>query len=120
VISEPWDVVLVPFPFVERAGAKRRPALVISSEQFNTSGNTVLSMITSKGHRPWPGDVEISDRSAGGLPAPCILRLKLFTLDNRLILRRLGRLSSVDRANAAAELGRYVCEMSGEPHHAGG
>ncbi len=96
----PWDVVVVPFPFTERPGAKRRPAVVLSNREFNRHGHTILAMITTRGHRPWPGDTEIADLAAAGLEVPCIIRLKLFTLDNRMVLRRLGRLAAADREAA--------------------
>ena len=35
VTFEPWQVVVVPFPFSETAGSKRRPALVVSRHSFN-------------------------------------------------------------------------------------
>ena len=98
-----WAVVVVPFPFSEKLGFKRRPALVLSNAAFNKVGHTVLAMITSKGHDPWPGDVSLADLSSAGLHVPCIVRLKLFTLDNRLLLRRIGSLgvSDVQRVSKA-------------------
>jgi mRNA interferase MazF len=103
VISEAWDVVVVPFPFSERPGTKKRPALVLSRPSFNKAGHTALAMITTRAHRPWPGDVEIEGLEQAGLPLPCIARLKLFTLDNRL-LTRLGSLSAADRRRVASAL----------------
>lgn len=95
--SDRWDVVVVPFPFTEKAGAKRRPALVLSPRSFNEHGHTLLSMITTSDHRRWPGDYLIEDLINAGLTSPCIVRLKLFTLDNRLIIKRLGGLGFEDR-----------------------
>ena len=97
MICEAFEVVVVPFPFSERSGSKRRPALVLSTAEFNAGAHTVLAMITTRGHRPWPGDCPITDLQAAGLPQPCMVRLKLFTLDNRLLLRRAGRLADGDR-----------------------
>jgi len=78
VICEKWSVVVVPFPFVERRGAKHRPALVLSNERFNQAGHSVLSMVTTKAHHPWPGDVAIEDLGSAGLKVACIVRLKVF------------------------------------------
>ena len=50
MICEQWDVVVVPFPFTEKPGAKRRPAVVLSKKGFNEHGHTVLLMITTKAH----------------------------------------------------------------------
>ena len=50
------DVVVVPFPFVDKPKTKKRPALVLSNLDFNKSGHTILAMITTKQHPSWPGD----------------------------------------------------------------
>ena len=97
---EAMDVVVVPFPFTDGPVAKRRPALVLSrTETFGgPSGYSVMAMITSAKHSPWPLDVEVSNLDAAGLPAPSVVRMKLFTLDHRLVLRTAGRLSDADVA----------------------
>lgn len=107
---ERWQIVVVPFPFVDSPQAKRRPALVLSSTEFNRSGHTILSMITTKAQPGWPGDVPIQDRSAAGLPRACLVRLKLFTLDNRLLIERLGRLGGADRAAVSDALRTVLTE----------
>jgi len=107
VICEPWDVVVVPFPFTEGPRAKRRPALTLSTEPFNQIGYTVLSMITTKTHHPWPGDTDIEDHRAGGLRTLCIVRLKIFTLDNRLVVRKIGHLSENDRKKTTESIRLY-------------
>ena len=100
---EAWDVVTGPFPFTDRATQKRRPALILSKRSFNRHGHSLLAMITSS--RPsWAGDSPLSQLASCGLSAPCIVRLKLFTLDNRLIVRRIGRLSDEDKNRVAATL----------------
>ena len=103
-----WDVVVVPFPFSNQLGTKRRPALVLSSRTFNGEGHTVLAMITTAGHHPWPGDVALSDYRAAGLSMSCIVRLKLFTLDNRLIVKRIGGLSLKVQKQISAQLHAYL------------
>lgn len=97
MISEPWDVVIVRFPFTERADRTRRPALALSTTTFNEHGQTILAMITTTTHRPWPGDTAIEALGEAGLTMPCMVRLKIFTLDNRLIMKRISRLSPTDR-----------------------
>lgn len=99
MISSKWDTVVVPFPFTERAGSKRRPALVLSGQRFNEEGHTLLAMITTSRENAWPGDTDIGDLEFAGVAVECFVRLKLFTLDNRLILRRLGSLAQADRRN---------------------
>ena len=95
---EPFDVVVVPFPFTDRRAAKRRPALIVSSAHFNqVHEQAVLAMITTTAIG-WPSDVALRGWQEAELNAPCKVRFKLFTLDYTLIVRRLGALSKRDRA----------------------
>jgi len=96
---ERFEVVRVPFPFTDRQAEKNRPALIVSDRAaFNRpAGHSVMAMITSAGHAPWPLDVSIADLKSAGLPAPSIVRFKLFTLDHRLVRGKLGRLAGKDR-----------------------
>ncbi len=107
---ERFDIVVVPFPFTDSATSKRRPALVISNaEGFNLpAGHSVMAMITSAGNAGWPLDVAISDGNSAGLTAASLVRMKLFTLDNRFILRRLGQLASADRKTVTRALKRLL------------
>ena len=97
MICDPWDVVIVPFPFTDGPGAKRRPALVVSPFPFNEkSGHSIMLMITSASHSRWPGDIPL-DQSLLGLQKPCIIRMKFFTIDNRLIQKATGKLPENER-----------------------
>jgi len=100
VTFEAFDVVRVPFPFTDRETSKRRPALVLSCGQsFNAPiGHAVMAMITSSREQNWPLDHDILDLQAAGLPVASRIRFKLFTLDLRLVLGKLGQLSSHDAA----------------------
>ena len=100
-----FSLVRVPFPFTDRAAQKRRPALVLSEPEFQKcSGHLVLAMVTTARHSSWPLDWMIQELEGTGLPKDCLVRLKLFSLDERLVLGRLGVLSAVDRAGVADHL----------------
>lgn len=94
-----FDVVVVPFPFTDRSSIKRRPALVLSdAKEFNNHvGQSVLAMITSAKNSDWPLDVKIVDLHQAGLPSPSVVRMKFFTLDHQLILRKAGKLAEKDQ-----------------------
>jgi mRNA interferase MazF len=98
-----FDVVVVPFPFTDSPAAVRRPALVLSRPSFNRHGYTVMAMITDLRNAPWPLDAEI-DPSPAGLKMPSVVRMKFFTMDNRLIVGRIGRLKPADRRKVSAAL----------------
>lgn len=107
---ERFTVVRVPFPFTDRNATKNRPALVLSDAVgFNTpAGHSVMAMITSRGNAPWPLDCPIDDLAAAGLPAPSMVRFKLFTLDHRLMRGALGGLAPADAAAVRAALTRLL------------
>jgi mRNA interferase MazF len=110
VTYKPYDVVVVPFPFTDRQVHKRRPALILSDEMhFNTpTGHAVLAMITSQKNPDWPLDTPISGNRQAGLTAPSKVRMKLFTLDYRLILKKIGALTDKDRKAVINALGRLL------------
>lgn len=93
-----FDIVVVPFPFTDSGQTKCRPALIISdpNEFDNRIRRSVMAMITTSTHSPWPLDIPIVDLSPTGLNTESIVRMKLFTLDQTLILRKIGTLSSSD------------------------
>ena len=68
----------------------------------------LLAMITSAAQSSWPLDWPIQEWQQAGLPKPCLVRLKLFTLDERLILKPLGVLSPADRTGVSAQLRRIT------------
>ena len=91
-----FEVVVVPFPFTDSDQSVKRPAVVISRRAFNAEGHTVMAMITDARNQAWPLDIHI-DYQAAGLKMPSVVRMKFFTVDNRLVIRSIGRLSPVDR-----------------------
>ncbi|WP_222433778.1 hypothetical protein [Pistricoccus aurantiacus] len=48
--------------------------------------------------------MEIQDLDIAGLPSPSIVRMKLFTLETRLVLRKAGQLGEKDRQHIASIL----------------
>ncbi len=94
-----FDVIVVPFPYLDSAKSKKRPAVVLSSsDAFDVKiGHSVCAMITSTKNQSWPLDVEIRDLKSCGLPAPSVVRMKLFTIDHQIIKGKIGELALKDR-----------------------
>jgi len=114
------DLVLVGFPFTNLTATKVRPALVVSANPYHrATGDVLLAAVSSVAPEPkLPTHVPVrqSDRGfpkTGLRRRSVILCGKLFTMEQRLVLRRLGRLDRggmkrVDRALAAGlGLGRW-------------
>lgn len=93
-----FDIVIVPFPFVESKLTKIRPALVLSNEKFNKNGSIILSMITSAKHVKKSGDIVITNLKSANLSFASIVRVKLFTVDLSVIHKKIGVLDKVDQS----------------------
>ena len=97
---DPFDVVIVPFPYADRLAEKRRPALVISNRKLAAHSLVWIAMITSADNESWSSDVPIADLKRAGLPAPSVVRpAKIACIEPARIDRRIGRL---DKAAARA------------------
>lgn len=98
MIYNQFDVVAVPFPFVDSKNSKKRPAVILSSHKYNKdAGHSIMAMITSARNAPWPYDIEVTNLIQAGLPKASVIRMKLFTIDHRLIIENLGTLSAKDQ-----------------------
>lgn len=103
-------MVLVRFPFVELAAAKKRPALVLARTARSARNRlATLAMITSQVEvLKLPGDVVLADWKAAGLLHPSLLRMaKVASIDEHLVDRTIGRLSGRD-TEAARDAFRRV------------
>jgi mRNA interferase MazF len=95
------EVVLVRFPFTSQTAFKQRPAVVISNMAYNTARpDAVIMAITSQLHSPagsW-GEVRISEWQAANLLKPSAVKPVFATLEQSLILKRLGMLHLSDQS----------------------
>ena len=108
MIYKQYQVVVVPFPFSERFYSKKRPAVILSDEVYNSSHpNLVLAMITTA-KNSWQSDVKLTDLDISGLLKPCSVRFKIFTLPQSLIDRNLGVLGSIDQNNLKIQLKKVL------------
>ena len=85
------DVVVIPFPFSDLSGSKRRPALIVS----NLEGyDLILCQITSKNIKDkYAIDLKDDDFAVGGLRQESNIRPnKIFTADKDIILYKIGSL----------------------------
>ncbi len=94
------DIILIEMPFTGTYGSKKRPAVVLSTENFNNAGTKVIvAAITSNLSLPFrPGDTTLGDWRVAGLLKPSAVRGYLGMADKRDVERNLGRMSVADFA----------------------
>lgn len=109
VTYKQFDIVKVPFPFTDQDTTKKRPAVVLNQPNYQKlHQHCILGMITSAKNSSWPDDIPISHLEKAGLPSPSVIRFKIFTLDERFILGKLGTLSLKDKEGVQGKLKEYM------------
>lgn len=98
------DICLIKFPFTDGINAKKRPAVLLSTD---ADGDAVFLRVTTQ----LAGDASliIQDwRECGLLASSCIRMSKFATLSLNLVDRQLGRLSQRDMAALLISLDTWL------------
>ncbi len=91
------DIVLVSFVFSDETGERRRPAIVVSSDEYNKSRHeAIIAAITSRIDRILVGDHLISDWQGAGLLFPSVATGIIRTIKQGMIARKLGSMPASD------------------------
>lgn len=109
-IPSPGDVVTIQVDFLDGTGAKTRPAVVLSTRQFNQSrGYFVFTPLTgSVGSFRDSSRVEVMDISTAGLNGRSYTHGIVATANNRDVRRVIGQLSNRDRTGLRRLLGDII------------
>jgi mRNA interferase MazF len=105
------EVVLVPFPFTDQTAFKKKPAVVVSSADYNRGKPDLVMMpVTSQLRAATAfGEVWIGDWKTANLLKPSAIKPVIATIEQTLVVKRLGHLQPADvsqlRAAIAAVLG---------------
>ncbi|MGM0635456.1 MAG: type II toxin-antitoxin system PemK/MazF family toxin [Bacteroidota bacterium] len=83
------DIVLIPFPFSDLTGTKKRPAVIL----LNAADDVVLCFITSQLKWKSEYDLTLMPSEKNGIKKESIIRItKLVTLSKDLVIGKLGEL----------------------------
>ena len=104
------DVVLVPFPFTDQSGTKKRPAVIVSSSNYNASRHDLIIMaITGQVRTPLGfGEAHIADWQTAGLIKPSVLKPVFTTIEQTLVIRVMGKLSPADQNSLRAAIAQAI------------
>lgn len=92
------DVVLVPFPFTDQTTSKKRPAVVVSSSDYQLHRSDLVLMAVTSQLRPSPfyGELVIQEWANAGLVKPSVIKPVIATLHAKLVLAKRGKLQAPD------------------------
>lgn len=85
------DIVVIPFPFSDLSGSKRRPAMILA----DLNGDDVLlTQITSQPNDNNAIAITETDFLSGSLPLNSYIRPnRIFTADKNIIIRKAGSIN---------------------------
>lgn len=84
------DIVLLPIPFTDLASRKVRPAIVIGRKGTDLFLVPVSSVLSNT-------DFPLQEWQAAGLNVPSGVKAQLSTVEEKLVVKTVGAVSSVDR-----------------------
>ncbi len=93
---EPGEVVLVPFPFTDLSGVKRRPVMVLSNRRHNSSSRDFIccGMTSNLANKRNSVLIDSTEMTEGSIPVRSRIKFdKIFTLERSLVVKALGRVS---------------------------
>ena len=91
------DVVLVGFVFSDETSEKRRPAVIISSNAYQSSRQeAIIAAITSRVDRTLMGDYLIVDWQKAGLLFPSVATAIVRTIKQGMVAKKLGTIPQSD------------------------
>ncbi|MFQ5984770.1 MAG: type II toxin-antitoxin system PemK/MazF family toxin [Alphaproteobacteria bacterium] len=105
-----WDVVAVDYPFIEGGEAKKRPAVIVSTDALHAAHGVYWTvMITTAKAGIRPEDIPVTDHRKAGLPEDCVIRVpRLTTLSDAQVSHRRGSIAPKDRYAVTALLKKYL------------
>ena len=97
----PGDILLVPFPFTNQSASKQRPAVVVSTQEYNRERlDIIIVAITSQiKSSATIGEVTITNWTNAGLLKPSVIKPVIATIEQTLVRKKLGHLDKIDRTS---------------------
>jgi mRNA interferase MazF len=95
------DVVLLPIPFTDLTSRKVRPAIVLGRNGVDIFLVPISSVLSNT-------DFPLKGWCAAGLNVPCGVKGQIATVDDRLVVRKVGVLGDDDKQTLDARLRNWL------------
>ena len=88
IMFEQKDMILIPFPYSDLTGSKKRPALIISNNKLNQKEDRICCLVTS--NEPKESGSLINSFEKGNLPFRSWVKPhRIFTISKKIIVKKL-------------------------------
>jgi mRNA interferase MazF len=109
MICNPGDIVLVEVIFSEGGQSKKRPALVISCDDYNNSRQEIIvAAITSNTDRKLIGETKLKNWKQSGLKLPSVVTAVIQTIKKSLVVKKMGQIGLSDWKQVQSNLNEAI------------
>lgn len=105
-----WEIVYIKFPFTDLSNYKLRPALIISNSEYNKKDNVILIWIFwNEWIKEFSMNIEEDDLKSWKMLKISFLRFQnIFTLDKKLIERKIGEIKKKKLNKVIEKIQNYI------------
>ncbi|HEX8632943.1 MAG TPA: type II toxin-antitoxin system PemK/MazF family toxin [Pyrinomonadaceae bacterium] len=100
------EVILVKYPFSDLSGAKVRPAVIVNAA--HSSRDVFIVPLTSKTNALLAGEFVLADWTIAGLNIESAVKRGLYTVQQSLVVKSIGKLSATDAEKVARSLREWL------------
>jgi len=96
IVFNQGDILIVPFPFSDLTSVRQRPVLVLSRKEYNEKCEDVITCgVTSNlKNSKYSVLIDNSNLTEGNIPVKSRIKVdKLFTLEQSIIIKKIGRVN---------------------------
>lgn len=105
------EIVLIPFPYSDLTGFKKRPALILSNSKLNKTEDRICCLITSQKTNQ---GILINKKfiEEGTLPFKSWIKpQRIFTIDQNIIIKKLCKVNKKIHTAILSELNSYLKDV---------
>lgn len=100
------DVIIVRYPFSDLTVSKVRPAVITGTTHF--SQDILIVPLTSKTKSFLPGEFVLKNWAESGLNITTAVKRGIYTIEKRLIIKKIGKLSIFDAEKLEKSLKEWL------------
>lgn len=105
------SIILVPFPFSDLSNNKKRPALVVSNNEFNESNEDMICCLITSNPRPFKHSVNLNnnDLESGFLNFESKVKPhRLFTISQKIVLKQIAMIKKNKHLSIEKEINNLI------------
>ncbi len=108
---EQGEIVIVPFPFSDLSNIKQRPVLILSKDVDNKLSDDIITCGITSNLRNVKYSIPIGNENLenGEIPLQSRIKVdKLFTLDKRIVKKRIAKINKQTLSRVRGEFFRLL------------